>query len=268
MLAIPRKQRAMVRKGIKAGLRAEIDPHADRLYRSVFRERAQSRHAGVRGALLREPAAGRSATTARCSRSCTQGARSSSVLSFYFRDEVLPYYGGGIAAARELAGNDFMYWELMRRACAARSADLRLRPQQARHRARSTSRSTGASSRQPLHYEYYLVKARELPNLSPTNPKYQLFIARWRRLPLPVSPARSAPTSRGVSADGAGDVLFLAHRIPYPPDKGDKIRSLQPAARARAARTACTWARSSTTPRTGRTPERCRSGARASSCGR
>ena len=22
-----------------------------------------------------------------------------------------------------------------------------------------------------------------------------------------------------------GDILFLAHRIPYPPDKGDKIRS-------------------------------------------
>jgi hypothetical protein len=22
-----------------------------------------------------------------------------------------------------------------------------------------------------------------------------------------------------------GDILFLAHRIPYPPDRGDKIRS-------------------------------------------
>src|SRR6202047_132520 len=40
-----------------------------------------------------------------------------SVLNFYFRDEVLPFYGGGIAAARQLAANDFMYWEVMRRAC-------------------------------------------------------------------------------------------------------------------------------------------------------
>ena len=38
-------------------------------------------------------------------------------MSFYFRDEVLPYYGGGTSEAREVAGNDFMYWELMRRAC-------------------------------------------------------------------------------------------------------------------------------------------------------
>ncbi len=45
-------------------------------------------------------------------------------MSFYFRDEVLPYYGGGTSEARELAGNDFMYWELMRRACEQRLQNL------------------------------------------------------------------------------------------------------------------------------------------------
>ena len=40
----------------------------------------------------------------------------SGVLSFYFRDEVLPYYAGEIDDARKLAANDFKYWELMRRA--------------------------------------------------------------------------------------------------------------------------------------------------------
>ena len=38
-------------------------------------------------------------------------------MNFYFRDEVLPYYGGGTSDARRLAANDFMYWEVMRRAC-------------------------------------------------------------------------------------------------------------------------------------------------------
>ena len=41
----------------------------------------------------------------------------SGVLSFYFRDEVLPYYAGDTEEARDLAANDFKYWELMRRAC-------------------------------------------------------------------------------------------------------------------------------------------------------
>jgi len=40
----------------------------------------------------------------------------SAVLSFFFRDEVLPYYGGGRPLARQCGANDFMYWELMRRA--------------------------------------------------------------------------------------------------------------------------------------------------------
>ena len=62
------------------------------------------------------------------------GTPVSGVLSFYFRDEVLPYYAGDTTAARDLAANDFKYWELMRRACERGLARLRLRPQQARHR--------------------------------------------------------------------------------------------------------------------------------------
>ena len=46
-----------------------------------------------------------------------QGKPVSGVLSFYFRGEVLPYYAGDLVNARELAANDFKYWELMRRAC-------------------------------------------------------------------------------------------------------------------------------------------------------
>ena len=35
-----------------------------------------------------------------------------------------------------------------------------------------------------LYYEYFLVKRKEMPNLSPTNPKYGLAIKLWRKLPL------------------------------------------------------------------------------------
>ena len=42
----------------------------------------------------------------------------SSVLSFYFRGELLAYYAGDDEAARDHAGNDFKYWELMRHGLA------------------------------------------------------------------------------------------------------------------------------------------------------
>ena len=38
------------------------------------------------------------------------------VMSFYYRDTVLPYYGGSIPEARNLSPNNFMYWKLMSRA--------------------------------------------------------------------------------------------------------------------------------------------------------
>jgi hypothetical protein len=37
---------------------------------------------------------------------------------------------------------------------------------------------------QPLHYEYRLVRARAVPDVSPVNPRYAFAIALWRRLPL------------------------------------------------------------------------------------
>jgi hypothetical protein len=70
----------------------------------------------------------------------------SSVLSFYFRDEVLPYYAGDAVAARDLAANDFKYWELMRRSCerGLKVFDFGRSKQETGH---TRSSGTGVSSR-------------------------------------------------------------------------------------------------------------------------
>jgi hypothetical protein len=39
----------------------------------------------------------------------------------------------------------------------------------------------------PLVYEYFLVRAKAVPAINPSNPKYRLFIEGWKRLPLPVA---------------------------------------------------------------------------------
>jgi hypothetical protein len=38
-----------------------------------------------------------------------------------------------------------------------------------------------------LHYEYYLKDGGEIPEVNPLNPKYQLMIKTWRKLPLPIA---------------------------------------------------------------------------------
>jgi hypothetical protein len=45
-------------------------------------------------------------------------------------------------------------------------------------------KSQWGSQMRELPYEFLLVNRRTLPNLSPTNPKFRLFIEAWKRLPL------------------------------------------------------------------------------------
>lgn len=187
LLAIPRKQRAVVRKGIEGGLKAEIDPHTDRLF-AAYSESVRNLGTPVFGRNYFRELHSAFGEDCEVLTILHQGQPVSSVMSFYFRDEVLPFYGGGVAAARDCKANDFMYWELMRRACA-RGLKIFDYGRSKRDTGSYAFKEHWGFEPAPLHYQYYLVKARELPNLSPTNPKYQMFIRAWRRLPLPVSRA-------------------------------------------------------------------------------
>lgn len=185
MKAIPRKQRAMVRKGIKAGLVSEIDEDTNRLF-SAYSESVRNLGTPVFSeayfrALKQEFGEACEVLTV-----MHEDTLVASVMNFYFRDEVLPYYGGGTSAARTLKGNDFMYWEVMRRA-----ADKGIRIFDYGR----SKQGTGSYSfkknwgfvPEPLFYEFHLVKSDAVPDLNPMNPKYQMFIKAWQRLPLGVS---------------------------------------------------------------------------------
>src|SRR4029077_13948460 len=102
-----------------------------------------------------------------------EGGLVAGVLSFFFRDEVLPYYGGGTAAAREVAGNDFMYWEVMRRACL-RGVKVFDYWRSKRGTGSFDFKKNWGFEPQPLHYEYLLVKGKRVPDHNPLNPKFSL----------------------------------------------------------------------------------------------
>ena len=183
--AIPRKQRAMVRKGIQKGLVAEVDKTPERHY-ALYSQSVRNLGTPVFARKYLEVLCEVFGSDCEIRTVVSEGNAVASVLSFYFRDEVLPYYGGGSSAARPVAGNDFMYWAVME---AARERGCKTFDYG------RSKRGTGAFEfkehwgfePQPLFYEYYLVKANSMPNLSPTNPKYQRAIALWQRLPLPLT---------------------------------------------------------------------------------
>jgi FemAB-related protein (PEP-CTERM system-associated) len=183
MLAIPRKQRAMVRKGIKNGLTSEIDAGVDRFF-SLYADNVH-RH-GTPAMPKRYFKALQAEFGADCEILTVVGpdGRSlSSVLSFYFRDEVLPYYAGDDESARDLAANDFKYWELMRRACARGLKVFDYGRSKQGTGSFSFKKNWGFEP-QPLHYEYCLYKRDAIPQNNPANAKYQLLIKTWRRMPI------------------------------------------------------------------------------------
>jgi FemAB-related protein (PEP-CTERM system-associated) len=183
--AIPRKQRAMVRKGIQAGLVGEIDTGVDRFFDMYS---ASVRNLGTPVLPKRWFATLAKVLGERCEvlTILGDGRPVSSVLSFYFRDEVLPYYGGGTDEARRFKANDFMYWDLMRRA-AERGVRLFDYGRSKQGTGSYSFKKNWGFEPEPLHYEYHLVKARALPEINPLNPKYRLMVRTWQRLPLPIS---------------------------------------------------------------------------------
>jgi FemAB-related protein (PEP-CTERM system-associated) len=183
--AIPRKKRADVRKGIKSELTVDTGGDID-TFHAIYAESV--RNLGTPVFSKRYIIAIAEEFGEDCEVSVVHGPDGpvAALASFYFRDQVLPYYGGGTPAARPLHAYDQLYWTLMCRAIrrGARVFDF----------GRSKF-GTGAFDYKtywgfeptPLHYQYHLVKADEVPDINPLNPKYKLMVSAWQKLPLPVA---------------------------------------------------------------------------------
>jgi FemAB-related protein (PEP-CTERM system-associated) len=183
--AIPRKQRAMVRKGIESRMSSTVTQETDLLYRTYaesvrnlgtpvfarhyFRLLAKAFRDSMDVVVIRN---GETPVAA--------------VMNFYWRNEVLPYYGGGTMAARQCHANDFMYWEVMRRAAAKGLRVFDYGRSKVGTGAFAFKKNWGFEPT-PLHYQFRLAPGGSIPDHNPLNPKYRLFIAAWKKLPQPVA---------------------------------------------------------------------------------
>jgi len=194
--AIPRKQRAMVRKGISNGLRSEVDNDTARLH-GIYAESVHNLGTPVYSSRYFRLLAERFRDCCEILTICDEETPIAAVLSFFFRDEVLPYYGGSTAQARRRAANDFMYWEVMQRA-AARGARLFDFGRSKFGTGSFDFKKFWGFVPEPLHYQYRLRPGCAIPDHNPLNPKYRLFIAAWKRLPLPVANLLGPAIVRGI----------------------------------------------------------------------
>jgi FemAB-related protein (PEP-CTERM system-associated) len=181
LLAIPRKQRAEVRRGIERKLVAAPGESADACWDLYA---ASVHRLGTPVYARRYFHDLKIAFGDDCEYWFVHrdGSLVASLLNFYFRDEVLPYYAGSSGGGRDGEVHPFMYWALMNHAAArgARLFDF----------GRSPAGSGGYAFKknfgfepQPLAYEYHLVRAKHAPDADPKSPRYALVVNTWRRLP-------------------------------------------------------------------------------------
>jgi FemAB-related protein (PEP-CTERM system-associated) len=193
--AIPRKQRRMTRQGEKFGLRAEIGrQHLDEFYEIYAHSLRNLGSPVFPRRLLR---ALHEAFDKECQILTVwrEERMLAGVMTFFFEDQVLPYYGGAYLDARQYAANDFMYWELTRHSARAgyRVFDF------GRSRVGSGSydfkRHWGFEP-VPLPYQYILLRGTALPDLSPSNARFARAQKIWKRLPVPVATALGSVLTR------------------------------------------------------------------------
>jgi FemAB-related protein (PEP-CTERM system-associated) len=180
--AIPRKQRAVVRKALGANLETRTGADVDTFYR-IYAESVRNLGTPVFAKRYIHALMAEFGDRAQITTVWRDGRPLSGVLSLFFRDEVVPYYGGGRPEARQTGANDLMYWAVMRAGAEAGCRVFDFGRSKVDSGAYHFKKNWGFQP-SPLYHEYKLLNADAIPDTTPTNPKYRLAIRAWQRLPL------------------------------------------------------------------------------------
>jgi len=197
--AIPRKQRAEVRKALGNDLSVETGntPRDLAAHFAVYSESVRNLGTPVFPAsLFREVMAalgnGADILTVRHA-----GKPVASVLSLYFNGTVYPYWGGGTRAARGLRANDLLYFALMRHARARGYARFDFGRSKAGTGAAAFKKNWGFEPH-PLAYAKHTAAGEHPREINPLSPRYRLQVAAWKKLPLWLANRVGPPIARGL----------------------------------------------------------------------
>ena len=183
---IPRKSRASVRNGrSKFGVRSEFSRDFTHLYElyALNVRRLGSPTFPFRFLLELERAFG---DALQVMNTLFEDRVVSSVLSFYYKWTVIPYYSGSDDAYFFTNSSNVMYCDLME--AGVRRGFKRFDFGRSRREAGPYhfKINMGFEPR-PLHYQYVLRGLSEPPRINPSNPRFELPRRIWSRLPLGVT---------------------------------------------------------------------------------
>ena len=199
LLAIPRKQRAEVRKGLERDLAVTVGtaPRDGAAHHAVYAASVRNLGTPVFPRALFDAVLDRFGEAADILTVWDGEAPVASVLSLYHRGAVMPYWGGGTFAARALRANDRMYYELMRHARRRGCTRFDFGRSKTGSGPYHFKRNWGFTP-EPLTYAVWTAPGVEPRDADPTSAKHRALIAAWQRLPLAVANRLGPLIARGL----------------------------------------------------------------------
>ena len=200
LLAIPRKARAEVRKGLGFGHRVTVGRGPGDLAAHYACYSASVRNLGTPVFPKRLFAAMLEAFPDSSDILTVWAGETplASVLSFYHDGAVLPFWGGGVFAARAARANEVMYYELMLHARRQGMTRFDFGRSKSGSGPFAFKKNWGFEP-QPLTYAAWTAPGAPARNIDPTDASYSRKIELWKKLPLPVANTLGPWIARGLA---------------------------------------------------------------------
>ncbi len=199
LLAIPRKARAELRKGLANDLSVEVGTGACEraAHYAVYAESVRNLGTPVFPRSLFDAVLEGFGEAADILILRHRGEPVASVLSLYHAGAVMPYWGGGTRGARDLRANELMYYELMLHARRRGCTRFDFGRSKIGSGAYRFKKNWGFDPR-PLTYSSWTAPGHVKRNIDPTDSSFSTRIALWKRLPLRVANAIGPVIARGL----------------------------------------------------------------------
>ncbi|MBR0551930.1 FemAB family XrtA/PEP-CTERM system-associated protein [Stakelama marina] len=197
--AIPRKQRAEVRRSLKFDLDVSVgrDGRHRAAHYAVYAESVRNLGTPVFPARLFRETLDAFGDDADILLVQHEGQGVAAVLSLYWRGCVYPYWGGGTHAARGLRANDRMYFTLMNHARERGCSRFDFGRSKAGTGPAAFKKNWGFEP-QPLTYYKRAAKGEAPREINPLDPKYRKKVEAWQKLPLWLANRVGPHISRGL----------------------------------------------------------------------
>ncbi|WP_422343599.1 FemAB family XrtA/PEP-CTERM system-associated protein [Parasphingorhabdus sp.] len=188
LLAVPRKQRAEIRKGLNNDLviRVGVGEQDRADHYAVYAESVRNLGTPVFPKSLFDAVLEAFGEDADILTIFADNRPVASVLSLYHKGNVMPYWGGGTFDARRLRANDVMYYALMNHARERGCEHFDFGRSKVGTGAYSFKKNWGFEP-EPLSYFIRTADGEDARDVNPMSPKYRLQVALWQKLPLSIA---------------------------------------------------------------------------------